>query len=251
MNLRQYRGYGPVICLLLLGLISTPSGSSHSVLDLDPIDAGEIARLEELSEWVAEDSRMEARAEIKERQTSFEVFRSFHEQDVLYQGLSDMPFGEHMRKAGEDHGIDALLIAAVVEVESNFDPTAISPRGAVGLMQILPSTASLSREVLLDPSANIDHGARYLRRLLKRFEGDLELALAAYNAGPTAVRRFGGVPPFRETRNYVEKVLDIYIAHHRQVWLGSETHDLLLDINTVVVEQPDVVEQANVDNTTA
>ncbi len=237
MKSRQYRAQGPVLCLLLLGLISTPSGSTHSVLDLDPIDAGEIARLEELSEWVAEDSRFEARSEIKERQTSFEVFRSFHEQDVLYRGLAEIPFGEQMRKAGEQYGVDALLIAAVVEVESNFDPTAVSPRGAVGLMQVLPSTANLSREILLDPAANIHHGSRYLRRLLKRFEGDLELALAAYNAGPTAVRRFGGVPPFRETRNYVEKVLDLYIAHHRQVWLGSETHDLLLDINTVVVEQ--------------
>ena len=235
MTTRKHRAHGLILSLILLGLISTPSGSTHSVLDLDPIDEGEIALLEELSDWVA-DTQIEARSEIKERQTSFEVFRSFHEQDVLYRGLTDMPFGEVIRQAGEEHGIDALLIASIVEVESHFDAEAVSPRGAVGLMQVLPSTANVSRDGLLEPAANIQHGTRYLRRLLERFEGDLELALAAYNAGPTNVRRFGGVPPFRETRNYVEKVLDLYIAHHRRVWLRTETHDLLLHPEAVVAD---------------
>lgn len=237
MHSRKYRAHG-LILLVLLALAAAPSGSTHTHLTLDAIDSGDIALLEELSDWVAEEER-EARTEIKEKETSFEVFRSFHEEEVLYRGLADFPYGDTIRHAGEIHGVDALLIAAVVETESHFNAGAISPRGAVGLMQVLPSTAGEPVERLLDPAVNIDHGARYLADLLKRFEGDLELALAAYNAGPTNVRRFGGVPPFSETRRYVEKVLDIYIGHHRQVWLGSETHDLLLD-EPVVVSDPTV-----------
>lgn len=236
MTSRKYRAHG-LIFMLLFALVAVPSGSTHTNLVLDPIDSGDIALLEELSDWVAEDER-EARAEIKEKETSFEVFRSFHEEEVLYRGLAEFPFGEAIRSAGETYGVDALLIAAVVETESHFKADAISPRGAVGLMQVLPSTAGEPVERLLDPKVNIDHGTRYLGYLLRRFEGDLELALAAYNAGPTNVRRFGGVPPFSETRRYVEKVLDIYIGHHRQVWLGSETHDLLLDEPTVAVTEP-------------
>lgn len=227
MNTRSYRAHG-LIFILLLVLCAAPSGSTHTVLELDALDSSDIALLEDLSEWVADEAPQEARAEIKQRPTSFEVFRSYHEAEVKYRGLSDLPFGTNIRAAAETHEVDALLIAAVIEVESQFRPGVVSHRGAVGLMQVLPSTAADSEERLLDPAINIEHGTRYLRRLLKRYEGDLELALAAYNAGPTNVRRFGGVPPFRETRQYVEKVLDIYISHHRQVWLGSETHDLLL-----------------------
>lgn len=236
MTPRKYRVQGLILLILLALVAAVPSGSTHNQLTLDSIDSGDIALLEELSDWVAEDER-EARTEIKEKETSFEVFRSFHEEEVLYEGLSDFPYGEAIRSAGEREGVDALLIAAVIETESHFRASAISPRGAVGLMQVLPSTAGDSVERLLDPAINIEHGTRYLRRLLERYEGDLELALAAYNAGPANVRRFGGVPPFSETRRYVEKVLDIYIGHHREVWLGSETHEMLID-EPVVAQEP-------------
>jgi soluble lytic murein transglycosylase-like protein len=142
--------------------------------------------------------------------------------------VASLPFGDDIRRASIRHGVDALLLAAVIEVESRFRPEAVSHRGAVGLMQILPATAGLSAEELANPSANVDRGARYLHRLLERFGGDLELALAAYNAGPTNVRRYGGVPPFAETNAYVEKVLRVYVEHHRAVWQASEEADLLL-----------------------
>ena len=98
-------------------------------------------------------------------------------------------------------------MAAVALVESSFEAAARSPRGALGIMQLMPGTArELALRDPLDPRENIEGGARWLRRLLDRFGGDLELALAAYNAGEGAVLEHGGVPPFPETRTYVEKV---------------------------------------------
>lgn len=132
--------------------------------------------------------------------------------------LNDLPFGNAMALAAERHEVDGLLLAAVVETESRFRPTAVSPRGAVGLMQVLPATGAMyGRNDLSDPHVNLDVGSRYLRRLLRDYDGDLELALAAYNAGPGAVERYGGVPPYRETRNYVKKVLRRYEEHQRSL----------------------------------
>lgn len=132
--------------------------------------------------------------------------------------LNDLPFGNAMALAAERHEVDGLLLAAVVEAESRFRPKAVSPRGAVGLMQVLPATGAMyGRNDLSDPHANLDVGSRYLRRLLRDYDGDLELALAAYNAGPAAVERYGGVPPYRETRNYVKKVLRRYEEHQRSL----------------------------------
>ncbi len=135
--------------------------------------------------------------------------------------LNDLPFGNAMAAAAERHEVDALLLAAVVQTESRFLPTAVSPRGAVGLMQVLPATAAMyGVRDLSDPHVNLDVGSRYLRRLLRDYDGDLELALAAYNAGPGAVERYGRVPPFRETQAYVKKVLRLY-EKHRQSLGGS------------------------------
>jgi len=106
------------------------------------------------------------------------------------------------------HRIDADLVAAVIAVESGFQPTAVSPKGAIGLMQLMPSTAAALGVVNpFDPHQNIDGGVRHLRALLTRYRGDRRLALAAYNAGVAAVELHGGVPPFSETRAYVRKVL--------------------------------------------
>ncbi|HSN85412.1 MAG TPA: lytic transglycosylase domain-containing protein [Thermoanaerobaculia bacterium] len=132
--------------------------------------------------------------------------------------LNDLPFGNAMALAAERHEVDGLLLAAVVEMESRFRPTAVSPRGAVGLMQVLPATGAMyGRNDLSDPHVNLDVGSRYLRRLLRDYDGDLELALAAYNAGPAAVERYHGVPPFRETRDYVKRVLRRYEEHQRSL----------------------------------
>lgn len=111
------------------------------------------------------------------------------------------------------HGIDPDLVLAVVGVESAFRPEAVSPKGAQGLMQLMPSTAAaLGVKDALDPAENLDGGVRHLGSLLTLYGGDLRRALAAYNAGEGAVTRHGGVPPYRETRAYVKRVLERYQA---------------------------------------
>lgn len=122
---------------------------------------------------------------------------------------------EEIRRLATDaarrHGLDPGLVVAVAGVESGFRPTAVSPKGAQGVMQLMPGTArDLGVTDPLNPAANVDGGTRYLRDLLARFDGDLSKALAAYNAGPGAVARHKGVPPYRETQDYVKKVLGRY-----------------------------------------
>ena len=108
------------------------------------------------------------------------------------------------------HGLDAALLKAMVQAESAFDPTALSVDGAQGLMQLLPETAAQVGVVdLLNPYLNLQAGARHLKRLLQRFDGDLLLAVAAYNAGEYAVKRHGGVPPYRETHLYLYRVFGL------------------------------------------
>jgi Transglycosylase SLT domain len=116
-----------------------------------------------------------------------------------------------VREAAERHNVDPALVRAVIETESNWNPTAISRKGAAGLMQLIPTTAMrFGVNDAFNPRQNVDAGVRYLKTLLERYNGNLDLALAAYNAGEGAVDRAHGIPAYRETRNYVQRVQDAY-----------------------------------------
>lgn len=125
--------------------------------------------------------------------------------------LEGTPYAEIIAAAAEAHGVDPILVKALIQVESGYKPAARSRRGAMGLMQLMPATV---REYKVrnpfDPKANIEAGIKHLKALLDRFGSErTELALAAYNAGPSAVEKFNGIPPYRETRNYVSRILSL------------------------------------------
>lgn len=123
--------------------------------------------------------------------------------------VPDVPFGEMIYEAARRHDLHPELVVAVVRAESAFGQAAVSHKGARGLMQLMPATASrfgVTAERIHDPAANLDAGTRYLAWLLERFDGNLAYALAGYNAGEGTVDRYRGVPPYRETRGYVAKI---------------------------------------------
>jgi soluble lytic murein transglycosylase-like protein len=121
--------------------------------------------------------------------------------------LAGVPYGDEITAAARRNGIDPALLAGLVRQESNFNPSAVSPAGARGLTQLMPATAAgLGVSDPSDSAQALEGGARYLRRQLDAFGGDVTKALAAYNAGPGAVQRYGGVPPYAETQAYVRKV---------------------------------------------
>jgi soluble lytic murein transglycosylase-like protein len=123
-------------------------------------------------------------------------------------------YDELIRSASDRYSIDADLIRAVIKTESDFDSTARSNKGAMGLMQLMPDTARLHNVVdAYNPIDNIEGGVQHLKLLLSRYQGDLKLSLAAYNAGINAVEKFRGIPPFAETQEYVRRVLQQYQAY--------------------------------------
>jgi len=131
-----------------------------------------------------------------------------HEDNRHFPRKGPTPFADIIREAAIKAGLNEDLLSAIIAVESDFRPRAVSPKGAMGLMQLMPDTAeALGVTRPFDPRENVLGGARHLRSLLDRFGGDLELALAAYNAGEQRVRERGTVPPFPETRRYVDQIM--------------------------------------------
>jgi soluble lytic murein transglycosylase-like protein len=128
-------------------------------------------------------------------------------------GVPQSPYGQIIYDIAIRHSINPHLVAALIHVESSFNARAVSPKGAYGLMQLLPETARRfglnKKKDLLDPKKNLEAGVKYLKWLTTRFGGDAEKILAAYNAGEGAVQRFGGIPPYQETQNYVQKIFGL------------------------------------------
>ncbi len=228
--------------LFVIATLNSPPGIPSVAEDRPaPPSLEEIAVLDELLGWLDTDSysfrptgfqavrSIDMVEAVRDRHQSFRLFHSYNDRDQRLAALKGVPYSRLIARAARKYGIDELLLASVIEVESGFNEQAISPVGAIGLMQVMPDTAALyGYSDPSNPASNVDLGARYLNWLLEEFDGDLALALAAYNAGPGNVRRFGGLPPFRETQRYVRKVLGRYVDHHQRLWRRTGEDDLLL-----------------------
>ena len=126
-------------------------------------------------------------------------------------------YDHYIKEASRRYGVDFPLVKAVIKAESNFEPLAISRAGAIGLMQIMPGNfTDLEIQDPYDPWQNIKAGTNYLQQMLKRFDGQLSLALAAYNAGPQAVEKYNNIPPYKETQEYVKRVIRHYRSLKKQ-----------------------------------
>jgi len=142
--------------------------------------------------------------------SGYELYIKEHPEKDLEPDVSDK-YDRFIRVASEKHGIDFFLVKAMIKAESDFNPWAVSRKGAMGLMQIMPYNFDILKiNDPFDPWENIRGGTRYLKFLMNRFDGKLPLALAAYNAGPGVVDKYNSIPPYSETENYVNKVMKFY-----------------------------------------
>jgi hypothetical protein len=199
-----------VICSLFLAVLAEGSARSEIYQYVD--DAGVI----HFTNVPTESTKKNSRVRFGKQQSAPPSILSARADAAVPQpteqgDLVPAAYLKSIHTACEKYGVDPSLVRAIVKVESDYNPFALSRKGAMGLMQLMPQTATdLNVKNSFDPHENIHGGVRYLRYLLDRYEGNLKLALAAYNSGETAVKRWGTVPPFRETREYVKKVLGLY-----------------------------------------
>jgi soluble lytic murein transglycosylase-like protein len=142
------------------------------------------------------------------------VSRLGHNSYTVFHSNKEMVYIDIINDAAERYKIDPTLIKAIILAESRYDHMAVSKRGAIGLMQLMPSTAdALGFEDIFDPVHNINAGVKYIKQLLELYEGDVELALAAYNAGRNKVRKYKGIPPYKATKTYIKKVFEYYWSY--------------------------------------
>ncbi len=142
-----------------------------------------------------------------------------------------------IREIAANYGVDPNLVHAIIRVESNFDPGAVSPKGAMGIMQLMPDTARIHKVYNpFSPIQNVDGGTRHLRYLLDSYKHDLDLVLAAYNAGEGAVHKYGGVPPYRETTDFIAKVKSHY--HSQAKIKGTELYVVKIDGVYLITDTP-------------
>ena len=151
-----------------------------------------------------------AEEKIEAQETKAQPAESVQQTEYRELAASTGDTGAMIQAAAEKFGVDPRLLSAVAETESGGNQDAVSAAGAIGVMQLMPDTAAGLGVNPYDKQQNIEGGAKYIRQMLDTFGGDVQKAVAAYNAGPQAVRDYGGVPPYRETQNYVNKVMDIY-----------------------------------------
>ena len=151
-----------------------------------------------------------AQEKIEAQETKAQPAESVQQTEYRELAASTGDTGAMIQAAAEKSGVDPRLLSAVAETESGGNQDAVSAAGAIGVMQLMPDTAAGLGVNPYDKQQNIEGGAKYIRQMLDTFGGDVQKAVAAYNAGPQAVRDYGGVPPYRETQNYVNKVMDIY-----------------------------------------
>ena len=148
---------------------------------------------------------------------TYVIYQSDNSKYVLVIKPKEDGFDLFIKELAEKHNLDPLLVKAVIKVESNFEVGALSRKGAQGLMQLMPQTArELRVKDVWDPHHNIEGGVKYLRKMLNKFNNNWSLALAAYNAGPNKVKRYGGIPPYPETQRFVRKVISHYQYYKAQ-----------------------------------